>query len=155
MRKRNFWPPANEVSEGNVFTGVCLSTRGVECLPLGPGGADTPWADTPLGRHSLLGRYPSPGHTPPSWVNTPLLGEHSPPGWTPPLPGWLLKRVVRIILECILDFFLPISECHIRSRKKYFCKRCSFQIRLVWTTCYNHNPFPNLQCERVLLVIHG
>ena len=74
-------PPENEVYEGYVFTGVCLSTEGVSvsgpwrvsatplhtttlgrqpCVdtPLGrPPWADTPWADTP-GQTPLLGRHP-------------------------------------------------------------------------------------------------
>ena len=73
-----FLPLANEVCEGYVFTGVCLSTGG--CLPhcmLGytsPGPvADTPpWADTPLGRH-------------PPWADTSLCAVHagirSTSGW--------------------------------------------------------------------------
>ena len=35
--KKAFLPPVNEVCEGYVFTGVCLSTGGW-CLPLVPGG---------------------------------------------------------------------------------------------------------------------
>ena len=70
-------PPANEVCEGYVFTGVCLSTGG--CLPHTPLGrnprgqtppvgrhlrADTPLADTPppggyYGIRSRSGRYAS------------------------------------------------------------------------------------------------
>ena len=33
-----FLPPANEVCEGYVFTGVCLSTRGGACVVLFGGG---------------------------------------------------------------------------------------------------------------------
>ena len=93
-----YLPPANEVCEGYVFTGVCLSTVGV-CL--WPGGvcytsqANTPSAD-PLGRHPwadtpLLDRHPPPGQTPLDrhpQGDTPLcrqppLGKTSPPGQTP------------------------------------------------------------------------
>ena len=52
-----FLPPANEVCEGYVFTGVCLSTGGSAS---GPGVcgrhplADTPfWQTPPFGRHPL------------------------------------------------------------------------------------------------------
>ena len=53
-----FLPPANEVCEDYVFTGVCLSTGrclpycmlGYTPIPPGPE-ADTPWADKPLGKH--------------------------------------------------------------------------------------------------------
>ena len=66
-------PPANEVWEGYVFIGVCLSTWGVSAS--GPGGClpPPPQADTPLGKHAPR--------------QTPLpLGKH-PPGQTPPLPN--------------------------------------------------------------------
>ena len=70
-----FLPPANEVFEGYVFTGVCLS----------PGGGSAPiarWADNPLARHpprqTPLGRHPLP-----PWQTPP-----APPGQTPsPLPA--------------------------------------------------------------------
>ena len=49
-----FSPPAKEVCEGYVFTGVCLSTGGwgvcsIACWDTPPG--RHPWAKTPLGRH--------------------------------------------------------------------------------------------------------
>ena len=66
----NFWqgflPPANEVFEGYVFTGVCLSTGGMSVplhagiYPLGP------VADTPQSRHPHGSR-----HTPSPWEQTP------------------------------------------------------------------------------------
>ena len=47
-------PPANEVCEGNVFTGVCLSGGGMSAplhagihLPWTRGRHPSPWADTP------------------------------------------------------------------------------------------------------------
>ena len=71
-----FLPPANEVCEGYVFTGVCLSTRGVcvsgpgRCLPLIPPGQT------------------SPGQTPHCLVHA---GIHPPVqcmlGYTHPFPG--------------------------------------------------------------------
>ena len=93
---RKLLPPANEVCEGYVFTGVCLSTGG--CLPhcmLGypPG----PEADTSLGRHPP--QVDTPGQTPP---------RQTPPRQTPPLHSacWdpVNKPVVRIPLECIFVF---------------------------------------------------
>ena len=57
-------PPANEVCEGYVFTGVCLSMgRGVwvSVIPgtrgRHPPGRHSTWSDTPLSRHPL-GRHP-------------------------------------------------------------------------------------------------
>ena len=45
-----FLPPANEVCEGYVFTGVCLSTGGVCSIA--------------AGKHIPLGRYPPARHPP-------------------------------------------------------------------------------------------
>ena len=61
-----YLPPANEVSEGCVFTGVCLSTGGG--LPIAW------WDTTPPGRHlhlagTLSGRHPSGRYSP--WPDTP------------------------------------------------------------------------------------
>ena len=147
MRKQNFWPPANEVPEGNVFTGVCLSTRGVECLPLGPveclplgmvGGVCL-WVQGsrhPLGRHPLLGIHPPPGQTP-------------APGQTPP------PRDDHWSERCASYWNAFLSFIFFRLSQEILCKRCSFHNRLVWTTCYNHYPFPNLQWERVLSMINS
>ena len=98
-------PPANEVCEGYVFTGVCLSTGdgGGGCLLLVPGRC----LPLVVGRgylpHTPLGR---PGQTPP--------GRH-PPGRYPPgrhpqadtphpriLRDTVNKWAVGIPLECIL-----------------------------------------------------
>ena len=84
-----YLPPANEVLEGYVFTGVCLSVhRGVP---------------TPL--HA--GIHP-PGQTPPFWADTPQADTPNPLLWadtTPPCSTYwdtVNKRAVRIPLECIL-----------------------------------------------------
>ena len=81
--------PANEVCEGYVFTGVCLSTGGC--------------GRHPLGRH-LPGRPPTSRH--PLGRSPPPLGRHPTTGQTPPLCSacWdtVNNRVVRIPLECIL-----------------------------------------------------
>ena len=62
--------------QGNVFTSVCNSVHG-------GGLVDIPWADTP------------------SWADTPQ-ADKPHPGQTSPLSRWLLQRMVRILLECIL-----------------------------------------------------
>ena len=62
-------PPAKEVCEGYVFTGVCLSTwrvsaplhAGIHTLPR----TDTPWADTPLPQ-CMLGYGQQAGGTHPT-----------------------------------------------------------------------------------------
>ena len=46
-------PGPNEVCEGYVFTGVCLSTGGGIC-PIACWDTYPPWVDTPLGRHPFL-----------------------------------------------------------------------------------------------------
>ena len=91
--------PANEVCEGYVFIGVCLSTWAVCLWPAGcllhtPG--RHPLCRHPMGRQPPPGETPPrqtppiwadshhPGQTPPSWADTPLLGRHPPPGQTPP-----------------------------------------------------------------------
>ena len=64
-------PPANEVCEGYVFRGVCLSTGGglPHCML---GYTHTPWAEPCLGRHPPwqtlhpLDKHPHP------WADTPL-----------------------------------------------------------------------------------
>ena len=77
--------PANEVCEGYVFTGVCLSTEGV------PG-------QVPPGRYT-----PTLGQ-----VHPPTLGQVYPNHRAGTPPGhsacWdtVNKRVARILLECIL-----------------------------------------------------
>ena len=72
-------PPANEVCEGCVFTGVCLSTGG--CLPHCMLGYTPPWQTTPGQTHpngqTPLGRHPIDRHPLP-WADTPS------PGQTPP-----------------------------------------------------------------------
>ena len=60
-----FLPPAKEVCEGYVFTGVCLSTVG-GCLPhcmLG--------STLPRSRHPARSTHPSQEHTPPRSIHPP------------------------------------------------------------------------------------
>ena len=82
-------PPANEVCEGYVLTGVCLSTGEVSASshagihtppgrhPSGqtPPGQRPPWADTPLGRHPpstqcMLGYSQQVGGTHPTGIQS-------------------------------------------------------------------------------------
>ena len=83
-----YFSPANEVCEGYVFTGVCLSTVGVStsdpggCLPHTCLDRHTPGQTHPIDRHRPPGQTPS-GQTPPRQTNTPLwadilLGRHPP-----------------------------------------------------------------------------
>ena len=81
--RKQYLQPANEVCEGYVFTGVCLSMGG--CLPLVPGGVCLwSWGCLP--------------HTP--WADSSLYPVHA--GIHTPLPGGYYWRAVRILLECIL-----------------------------------------------------
>ena len=82
-----FLPPANEVCEGYVFTGVCLARGGVWQTPPGqvhlPRAGTPPWADTPPGQvHPAPGRY-----IPPLFLRQTVN-----------------KRAVRIVLECNLVY---------------------------------------------------
>ena len=99
-------PPANEVCEGYVFTGVCLSTgRGV-CLWSRGVSAHRPRADTPQADTSPAQCMPGYTHTPAQYML----------GYTSPLPSacWDMvnKWAVRIPLECILvyDLFQAIMN---------------------------------------------
>ena len=77
-------PPANEVCEGYVFTGVCLSTEGggpgqVPPRQVHPPSQVHPQAGThPPGRYTPR-QVPPPGRCTPAWVGTPPTG-------TPPWP---------------------------------------------------------------------
>ena len=82
---RHFYRPQRSCGQGNVFTGVCLST-GWGCLP-----------QCMLGCHTPLDGHPPPGwRTPPGWrppwmENPPRMENHpldgDPPGWRTPPPG--------------------------------------------------------------------
>ena len=97
--------PQRSCGQGNIFTGVCLSTGGGEGVCL-----SACWDAIP----------PRMEGTPPGWRNPPD-GEpprmENPPGWRPPPDGeppqWrtppgsrlqhtVYERPVRILLECIL-----------------------------------------------------
>ena len=59
-----FLPPANEVCEGYVFTGVCLSTGGVYPIACWDTLPRDQWQTSSLGRH-------------PPWADTPLCAVHA------------------------------------------------------------------------------
>ena len=117
--------------QGNVFTGVCLSTGGGVCLSacwdaippiLPPPGSGRPprtrqtpldQADTPPGpgRHPRdeadppgPGRHPRTRETPPLGPGRPPRTRQTPPGSR--LQQTVYERPVRILLECIL-----VNEC--------------------------------------------
>ena len=102
-------PAGNEVCEGCVFSGVCLSTgRAVVSAPLHaeiytPG---TRGRHPPGTRHPGDQTHPLGPDTPP-WDQTLIYWSQTPPQeQTPPLQCMLgdmgNKRAVRILLECIL-----------------------------------------------------
>ena len=112
----NLLPSANEVCEGYVFTGVCLSTGGCPgpgpggCLPgvcPGPGQGGLPRGmSRPRPGWVCPGGCPGPG---PWGVSRPRPGGCSPACTEadtplPPPSRTLLLQTVRIPLECILVF---------------------------------------------------
>ena len=90
-------PAAMKLGQGNIFTGVCLSTGGKGCLP-----------------QCMLGYTPQSRHPPPPPEQTPLEQtpqeqtpqSRHPPDQTPPgssrLQHTVKEQLVCIILECIL-----------------------------------------------------
>ena len=99
------YSPQTKFGQGNMFTGVCLSTGG--CLV--PGGSG------PRGALSLGGTSSQGGLL---W-GVPYLGRGLVPGvhapgdawWQP--PRWLLLWVVCILLECILVINQSPEACDI------------------------------------------
>ena len=85
-----YLPPSNEVCEGYVFTGVCLSTEGI--LSLCPGGSPS-WRGFPSWGVSVWGVSVQGGLCPGgvSAMETPCNGNE----WA-----------VRILLECILVYII-------------------------------------------------
>ena len=111
-------PAATKLGQGNVFTGICLSTGEEGCLPqymLGytPRTRYSPPAADPAGP----GRHPpGPGRPPGPGTSPPCPGPGRPPRTRHP-PGSRLQhtvneRPVRILLECILviKVFTPIYK---------------------------------------------
>ena len=93
--------PQQSCGQGNVFTGVCLSTGGGGCLPQCMLGCHTPpgWRTPPDGE-------PPQWRTPPPDGEPPLDGE-PPRGST--LQHTVYERPVRILLECILGYIVNMK----------------------------------------------
>ena len=115
-----FYRPQQSCGQGNVFTGVCLSTGGrvsasVQCWDARPplDQADSPpdQADPPdqAGTPLKPGRPPCP----PDQADTPLWTRQTPLGSK--LQHTVYERPVRILLECILvliqNTFLIDTDC--------------------------------------------
>ena len=85
---RSFLPPANKVCEGNVFTGVCLSTGGA-CMAGGMCGRGACMAGGVHGKRvCMVGAY--------------VTGGIHGGGCVVWQERWPLQWAVRILLECIL-----------------------------------------------------
>ena len=85
-RRLQFLPAATKLGQGNIFTGVCLSTAGEGCLPqcmLGytPPEQTPPQPDTHTPRPDT-----PPDQTPPSRPETSHPPRADPPGSRPPRP---------------------------------------------------------------------
>ena len=112
----NFYRPQRSCGQGNVFTGVCLSTGGEgvclsACWDARPPQADPPRPGRPPGTRQTPPRTrqtPQTRQTPPRTRQTPPRTRQTPPGpGRAPPPGSRLQhtvyeRPVRILLECIL-----------------------------------------------------
>ena len=78
MFSRNHYRPKRSFGQGNIFTGVCLSTGG--------GGACSKFWGGCLVRYPPLAGTP-PGQAPPPAGTTPPSGRHPPLAGTPPRAG--------------------------------------------------------------------
>ena len=131
-------PAATKLGQGNIFTGVCLSTGAEGCLPQCMLGY-TPRTRPPGSRHPPEQTHtpreqtpPSPGSDLPGSRHSPtrpLRSRHPPKQQTPP-PGSRLQhtvneRPVRILLECILVFLLFGNPN--RSINSFVCNQASGQ----------------------------
>ena len=115
MSKFAFLPSVNEVAERCVFTPVCHSVHGGGgCLPhcmleYTPPRADTPWADTPLGRQ-------------PPWEDIPR-GQTTPP---PQADGYCCRRYaaywnafLSLIFVCFVFRLRSFSRMILVGRRSY------------------------------------
>ena len=129
----NYYRPQRSCGQGNVFTGVCLSTGGEGvCLsaywdaipprmenPPGWRTTTPPEWRTPPGWRTHPPRWRTPPSTPlpPGWRTT------TPPGWrTPPgsrLQHTVYERPVRILMECILVWKLVLSILNLINLKSF------------------------------------
>ena len=88
--QRSFLPPANEVCEGYVFTGVCLSTWGGESVSV-QGGGSVQGSLCLRGSLSRIGLCP---------------GVSVQGGSLSGIPLYSNEWAVRILQECILVLFI-------------------------------------------------
>ena len=131
-----------KLGQGNIFTSVCLSTRGKGCLPqcmLGchsppdqaPPRPGPPDHTPPRADH----HPPGPGTPSPREQTTPPWTRHIPPGSRPPPESRLQHTVnewpVRILLECILVSKLSVQNTACNNFvQSYLILRRSFYICL-------------------------
>ena len=125
-KTRSRYRPQRSCGQGNVFTGVCLSTGGEgrvsasvhAGMPYPPDGEPPPDGDTPPGWRNPPGwrppmdrGTPPDGGPPPRWRTPPDQADppwmENPPRMEEPPPGSRLQHTVyeqpvRILLECIL-----------------------------------------------------
>ena len=125
----DFYRPQRSCGQGNVFTGVCLSTGGVSAsvhagMPYPPDGEPPPLDGEPPPPPGMEnpppdGEPPLDGEPPPPGMENPAPDGEPPPPWDgdqPPPPGMenpplvsrlqqtVYERPVRILLECILVY---------------------------------------------------
>ena len=122
----NLLPTAAKLGQGYVFTRVCDSVHRGVCLsacwdtttPLPR--EQTPWHQTPrdqippgsrhpLGSRPLLGADTPPGSRSP-WEQTPPRADPPPSREQCMLEDTGNKRAVRILLECILVFYVGLRK---------------------------------------------
>ena len=116
-----FLPPANEVCEGYVFTGVCLST-GVSA-PLHAG-------IHPPGRHPRVETH-TPWADPPGQTDSPLLGRHPhPPEQTPHWNAFLFWAMQSLLSWNILKRDLSAYK----SQKLFSCLQINVEKVLIYET---------------------
>ena len=137
-----FWflPYANEVCEGYVFTGVCLSTGGSRSLSRGGlhpvGGGESLHLGGSLSRGvcvqrgvSARGGGPCPGGS-----------QGDPPNRDP--PPYSNERVVHILLKYILVLLLFTRSYDHRNKASYYL----FHIFIIWKLVI-------IKCTLIIIII--